>query len=406
MAADIDGETLVAALDQVAGPDHDVVEDVSLDGGRVHISADLGGYAPDVAEDIGERLRKAALSQPGVDSVGLDDGRTPGAAPGVALGQVDHVVAVGSAKGGVGKTTVATQLARALAADHEVGLFDADVYGPNVPEVLGVEGPVETTPDGRAAPQVAAGLEVMSVGLVSEDDAPLAWRGAMAHDALTELLGDTAWSGLDVLVLDLPPGTGDIVLTTLQEVAVDSAVLVSTPAPTALDDTRRSAELFAENDVPVAGVVANMAGFVCEECGTAHDLFDDGDPGSRLDLPVLAELPFDGSMRDVEGTPPEPVRRLGDAVASAVTHEGIDVPASALDLRDVPRPMRAEQALAELRGHAGEAPFVVLTDRHPDPLAARLAAGVDGPDDPAAAFADVRTERRGSDTWVLALEGV
>jgi len=156
--------------------------------------------------------------------------------------------------------------------------------------VIGASGPVYSDDDGNPVPVDAGGLEVMSMALLS-DDGPLAWRGAMAHAALSDLFETTAWSGPDTVVVDMPPGTGDVALTTLQEVPVDGVVLVTTPFHAAVSDTGRALELFEENDVPVLGVVSNMGEFVCDECGTPHNLFGGDDPIEALDMPILAELP-------------------------------------------------------------------------------------------------------------------
>ncbi|MFB6156699.1 MAG: P-loop NTPase [Haloferacaceae archaeon] len=384
--------------------DAGTVRDLTVEDGEVGVVADLAGADPAAAEETVEAVRRAALSVPGVEAATVErvdghGGHGPGggAEDRLPLDGVDRVVAVASAKGGVGKTTVAVGLARALsAAGRDVGLFDADVYGPNVPDLLDVAGPVEATDDGRARPVTADGIGALSVGLVAED-APVAWRGSMAHEAVTELLGDAAWD-CDTLVLDLPPGTGDVVLTTLQSVAVDGAVLVTTPYPTALGDTARSASLFEENGVPVLGAVANMDGFVCEACGHDHDLFPEGDVAEALDLPLLARLPFSSALRDGD---PAAFADLATAVAERLDEvdAGAAVPPDALDLRGMPPRARHEAARAEFAALDPGEDFAVVTDHDPRPLLGPLAeaAGRAGP----AAFPDPTVRRRGPDAWLL-----
>ncbi|MFB6304608.1 MAG: P-loop NTPase [Haloferacaceae archaeon] len=397
-----------AAVAEVSDPDlgasvldAGTVTDLTVEDGAVSARVDLAGADPAAAEETVEAVRRAALSVPGVESASVDrvDGEDAPVEGRVSLPGVDRVVAVASAKGGVGKTTVAVGLARALAAaGREVGLFDADVYGPNVPDLLGVEGPVEATDGGRARPvETDDGVGTLSVGLVA-NDAPVAWRGSMAHEAVTELLGDAAWD-CETLVLDLPPGTGDVVLTTLQSVPVDGAVLVTTPYPTALGDTARSASLFAENGVPVLGAVANMDGFVCEECGTAHDLFPEGDVGSALDLPLLADLPFSPDLR---GGDPDAFADLAAAVEERlgeVEEAGPAVPPDAIDLRGMPPRARHETAREEFAALDPGESFAVVNDHDPRPLLGLLAeaAGRDGPD----AFPDPAVRRPAPDAWVL-----
>ncbi|NHN61580.1 MULTISPECIES: P-loop NTPase [Halorussus] len=438
MAEDIQAR-VEAAVAEVEDPDFGasvvdagLVTDVAVADGVVTVSMDLSGAAPGDAEDVAEAVRREAFEVPGVEQVRVESDLAGGESGEVdefhrghghdssagahsrgadlSLPEVDHVVAVGSAKGGVGKTTVATHLARALAHEYDVGLFDADIHGPNVPDLVGVEGPVEATDDGRAAPAEVDGMQVMSVGLVA-NDAPLAWRGAMAHDALTELLGDTAWTGRDVLVVDLPPGTGDVVLTTLQEVPVSGAVLVTTPFPTSLGDTGRSAALFEENGVLMVGAVVNMAGFACEECGHDHELYGDADPEAELGVDVLAELPFDRGLQSPEtersdaAARPGPIADVADAVADFLESDDagpVSVPDSALDVRGLPPRIRHEQVGEEFRAlDPGEA-FYVVNDHDPSPLAEML-AGEHAEGSADEAFDACEVHRRAPDEWVLEL---
>lgn len=375
-----DTESITAALRTVTDPDvgsevvsSGLVTDVTVDGDAVTLSVELAGLDPEVAEETVEEMRGEVLSLSGVSTVRVDgadlDDRTEGTDVGI---DADRIIAVASAKGGVGKSTVATAMARGLARRGEaIGVFDADIYGPNVPRLLDAEGPVVATDDGHAVPVDAAGLEVMSLGLL-ENDAPIAWRGAMAHEALLDLLTDTAWNGLDTLVVDLPPGTGDIVLTTLQEVPVDGVVLVTTPYPTAIEDTGRSATLFEEHGIPILGAVANMDGFTCPSCGDAHDLFDH-EAIEELDLPVLAELPFDTSLRDPTGSIPDRIDELAERVQRGLTEAGLEVPDSVLDVRDLPGAVPNELVAEEFAALEGGEELWIRTDRDPETVLSALA---------------------------------
>jgi ATP-binding protein involved in chromosome partitioning len=192
-----------------------------------------------------------------------------------------------------------------------VGLFDADVYGPNVPRMLGAdEDPDVTTVDGedRIEPPTAHGIELMSVGLLIDEDDPVVWRGPVAQNTLTDLFTDVSWGSLDYLVVDLPPGTGDVQLTVLQHLPVTGTVVVTTPQSVAVDDTRRGVQMFGEYRTNVLGVVENMSGFVCPSCGDRHEVF--GEDGGRsladaVDVPYLGSLPLDPADRqgDDDGRP-------------------------------------------------------------------------------------------------------
>jgi ATP-binding protein involved in chromosome partitioning len=228
------------------------------------------------------------------------------------LPRVRNVVAVGAGKGGVGKSTVAANLALALAADGaRVGILDADVYGPSIPTMLGLSGRPDS-PDGKAIePMRAHGIEAMSIGLLVEDDTPMIWRGPMATSALTQLLEHTLWggdAGLDYLVVDLPPGTGDIQLTLAQKIPVAGAVVVTTPQDVATLDARKALKMFAKVEVPVLGLVENMAVHVCSNCGHAEHVFGQGG-GARMaeayGVPLLGSLPLELAIREQgdAGTP-------------------------------------------------------------------------------------------------------
>ena len=225
------------------------------------------------------------------------------------LPHVRNIIAVGSGKGGVGKSTTAVNLALALAAEGlAVGVLDADVYGPSVPMMLGLSGRPDS-PDGKTIePMRAHGIEAMSIGLLVDQDAPMIWRGPMATSALTQLLTDTRWGDLDVLVVDLPPGTGDIQLTMAQKIPVAGAVIVTTPQDIATLDARKALKMFEKLDIAVLGLVENMAVHVCSNCGHAEHIFGEGGAGrmsEQYGVPVLGSLPLEIGIREQgdAGTP-------------------------------------------------------------------------------------------------------
>jgi ATP-binding protein involved in chromosome partitioning len=239
------------------------------------------------------------------------------------LPNVRNIIAVGSGKGGVGKSTVAVNLALALAADGaKVGVLDADIYGPSVPLMLGLTGRPDS-PDGKTIePMHAHGVEAMSIGLLVDQDTPMIWRGPMATSALTQLLTETRWGGsegLDYLILDLPPGTGDIQLTMAQKIPVAGAVVVTTPQDVATLDARKALKMFEKVEVPVLGLVENMAVHVCSNCGHAEHVFGEGG-GQRMaaqyGVPLLGSLPLDVRVRE-QGDAGVPIVIADEASASA-----------------------------------------------------------------------------------------
>ncbi len=219
------------------------------------------------------------------------------------LPQVANVIAVASGKGGVGKSTVAANLALALAAlGARAGLLDADVYGPSMPRMMGLQGERPTTVDGKTLdPPRGHGVPVMSIGFLVDADQPMAWRGPMATQALAQMLGDTRWGELDYLVVDMPPGTGDIQLTLAQRVPVSGAVIVTTPQEIALLDARKGLQMFRKVGVPVLGIVENMGLHRCPACGHESHIFDAGGGralAERYGTALLGELPLDGRIRE------------------------------------------------------------------------------------------------------------
>jgi ATP-binding protein involved in chromosome partitioning len=245
------------------------------------------------------------------------------------LPRIRNIIAVGSGKGGVGKSTTAVNLALALAADGaRVGVLDADVYGPSVPAMLGLSGRPDS-PDGKSiTPMRAHGVEAMSIGLLVDQDTPMIWRGPMATSALTQLLGDTLWGGdegLDYLVVDLPPGTGDIQLTLAQKIPVAGAVIVTTPQDVATLDARKALKMFEKVEVAVLGLVENMAVHVCSHCGHAEHLFGEGGGGrmaAQYGLPLLGSLPLELAIRE-QGDAGVPVVASAPASAAAEAYRAL-----------------------------------------------------------------------------------
>ncbi|MDZ3798594.1 MAG: iron-sulfur cluster carrier protein ApbC [Xanthomonadales bacterium] len=215
--------------------------------------------------------------------------------------RIRNVIAVGSGKGGVGKSTTAVNLALALQRlGAKVGVLDADVYGPSVPAMLGLSGRPESPDNKSIEPLRAFGVEAMSIGLLVDVDAPMIWRGPMATSALTQLFNDTRWDDLDYLLVDLPPGTGDIQLTLAQKIPVAGAVIVTTPQEIATLDARKALKMFEKVNVPVLGIVENMAVHVCSNCGHAEHLFGQGGGeamAAQYGVPLLGSLPLDLRIR-------------------------------------------------------------------------------------------------------------
>jgi ATP-binding protein involved in chromosome partitioning len=220
-----------------------------------------------------------------------------GAIPGVA-----NIIAVASGKGGVGKSTTAVNLALALKGlGLEVGVLDADIYGPSMPRLLGIKGKPQQLRDNKLEPMQAYGMKIMSMGFLVDEETPMIWRGPMVMSALSQMLKDVAWGDLDVLVVDLPPGTGDAQLTMAQQVPLAGAVIVSTPQDLALIDARKGLNMFRKVDVPVLGIVENMSTFICPHCGERSDIFGHGGARSeaeRLGVPFLGEVPLTMEVRE------------------------------------------------------------------------------------------------------------
>jgi len=283
------------------------VQKCLIEGDRAAISVELGLPAATLREPLAEAIRERAKAAAGVSQVDVTVEANI-AAHGVQrnlkpLPGVRNVIAVASGKGGVGKSTTAVNLALALAAEGaRVGILDADIYGPSIPLMMGLAGKSPSSDDGQSLnPLEAHGVEVMSIGFLIEADQPMVWRGPMVTQALNQMLRQTHWDDLDYLVVDMPPGTGDIQLTLSQQVPVSGAVIVTTPQDIALLDARRGLQMFRKVSIPVLGIVENMSTHICTQCGHEEPLFGSGG-GARMaadyDVDLLGQLPLERSIRE------------------------------------------------------------------------------------------------------------
>lgn len=337
------------ALSRIPGPDGSgdiislgLVSDVFVSDGRVAFSITVPADRAQQMEPLRLAAETAVKAVPGVEKamVALTAERRPGAGPapasqaqahshshGHAHGHspaqpaaparapqaqgagpakagvpgVAHIIAVASGKGGVGKSTTTANLALAMKANGlRVGVLDADIYGPSVPRLFGVSGRPEPVSGRIIKPLEGHGLKVMSIGFMVEEDTPMIWRGPMVMSALTQMLREVAWGELDVLVVDMPPGTGDAQLTMAQQVPLSGAVIVSTPQDLALIDARKGLNMFRRVDVPVLGIIENMSYFIAPDTGKRYDIFGHGGAkaeAERLNLPFLGEVPLDMDIR-------------------------------------------------------------------------------------------------------------
>jgi ATP-binding protein involved in chromosome partitioning len=298
--------SILEALKVVRDPDlnRDIVslkfvKNVRIDGGAVRFVIELTTPACPVKDQMRDQARAAVSALPGVTSVDVemtaqvraaapDGGKTP--VPGVK-----NIIAVGAGKGGVGKTTVAVNLAIALSqSGGRVAMIDGDIYGPNVPIMLGIQ--TQLTTDGqKIIPAEQYGIQLVSMAFLTGDDAPVIWRGPMLHGAIQQFFREVRWDRIDYLIVDMPPGTGDVALSLSQTVPVSGAVVVTTPQTVSLADTRRAVRMYQKLNVPTLGLVENMSHFVCPGCGVESDIFGKGG-GQRLaeelSLPFLGRIPI------------------------------------------------------------------------------------------------------------------
>jgi ATP-binding protein involved in chromosome partitioning len=328
-----------------------MVHDVAIEGGRVRVDLRPGTDRHEVLTQLGRAVEAAVRGVPGVTDAEVrfaraEEGRGADPFAGrAALPGIAHVVAVASAKGGVGKSTVAANLAVALArGGRRAGLLDADVYGPSVPIMFGTDARPTPAPGKRIRPLERHGIALMSMGFFLDETSPVIWRGPIVMGIVRQFLRDVDWGSLDVLVVDLPPGTGDAPLTLVQQVPVSGGVIVTTPQDVALLDVGRGMAMFAQVNTPVLGVVENMSGYVCPRCGTEDPVFGRGG-GERLaeraGVPLLARIPLlpavraagDAGTPIVAAEPDHPASRAFADVAARVLER-----LEALAPRDAARP--------------------------------------------------------------------
>ncbi len=274
-----------------------------LSGSTAKIELQLGFPAKGIVAELEEAIRgliSAEILELNVVSKITAHGVQRSLKP---LANVKNIIAIASGKGGVGKSTTAVNLALALAAEGaSVGVLDADIYGPSQPLMLGLAGERPTSTDGQSMqPLTAHGIQVMSIGFLIDPDQPMVWRGPMVTSALNQLLNQTQWQDLDYLIVDMPPGTGDIQLTLSQQVPVSGAVIVTTPQDIALLDARKGLQMFRKVSVPILGIVENMSTHICSECGHEEPIFGSGGGESMaadFDVELIGSLPLDLSIRE------------------------------------------------------------------------------------------------------------
>jgi ATP-binding protein involved in chromosome partitioning len=362
-------ERVLDALKHVKGPNLSddivslgLVSEIVIRGGKVYFAISVDPARASELEGLRRAAEQAVKELPGVEAVAVtltadrEAGSPPaggngararaapaspvargaaqaarhrtGAIPGVA-----NIVAVASGKGGVGKSTTAVNIALGLQASGlKVGVLDADIYGPSMPRLLGIKGRPQQIAGDKLAPMEAYGLKVMSMGFLVDEETPMIWRGPMVMSALSQMLKDVAWGELDVLVVDMPPGTGDAQLTMAQQVPLAGAIIVSTPQDLALIDARKGLNMFRKVDVPVLGIVENMSTFICPHCGAPTDIFAHGGAQSeaeRLGVPFLGEVPLTVAIREtsdagkpvVASDPKSPAAEAYRAIANAAWAE-------------------------------------------------------------------------------------
>jgi ATP-binding protein involved in chromosome partitioning len=327
-------DDVLAALAKVASPqgqkltDSGTLSDVVVTDGKVFFSISVDAGAVKEWESVRARAEAATRAVPGVQSVlvaltaerasgvgGTAPQRRPQMPPGAArpreggtapspagIPGVTSIIAVASGKGGVGKSTTAVNLALGLRdLGLKVGILDADIYGPSMPKLLAIREKPQTIGGNRLKPIERHGMQVMSIGFLIEEETPMIWRGPMVMSALTQMLREVEWGTLDVMVVDMPPGTGDAQLTMAQQVPLKGAVIVSTPQDLALIDARRGIAMFRRVNVPVLGIVENMSTFICPHCGERSDIFGHGGAraeAERLGVPFLGEVPLHMDIRE------------------------------------------------------------------------------------------------------------
>jgi ATP-binding protein involved in chromosome partitioning len=281
------------------------VKNIKIDGTKVAVDVEVTSSAPEVAQQIVEEAT-AELKTAGASDVAISINAPKMPRESSSHGkniapQVKNFVMISSGKGGVGKSTTSVNLAIALAQQgKKVGLLDADIYGPNIPRMMGLEGVKPEIEGQKVIPLKAYGIEMMSMGSLMDEGSALIWRGAMIMKAIEQFLRDILWSELDCLIIDMPPGTGDAQLSLAQSVPVTAGITVTTPQMVSLDDSRRSLDMFKKLNIPIAGIVENMSGFIAPDTGVEYDIFGKGttEPMAKeFDTKIIAQIPIEPSVR-------------------------------------------------------------------------------------------------------------
>jgi ATP-binding protein involved in chromosome partitioning len=311
--ADVSQLQVETALKEIADPylEKDLVaagavKNIAVDGGTVTVDIELGYPCEGIAGKLGSDIRQKLEGISGVSNATVNVGWKiaphavqKGLKP---MKGVKNIIAVASGKGGVGKSTTSVNLALALAAEGaSVGILDADIYGPSQPRMLGVHGKPESKDGKSLEPMENYGVQAMSIGFLIDEDTPMIWRGPMVTQALEQLLNDTRWRELDYLIIDMPPGTGDIQLTLSQRIPVSGAVIVTTPQDIALLDARKGLKMFEKVEVPILGIVENMSIHICSKCGHEEHIFGEGGGQKMSDdygVDFLGALPLDIKIRE------------------------------------------------------------------------------------------------------------
>jgi len=347
-------EAVLERLSSIKGPDFEgdivsrgLVSEIFIADGKVFFSITVPAKRAKELEPLRAAAEKAVKEIPGVKGamvaltaekegggMGTEPSRKPEPRPApsprssqkAGIPGVEKIIAVASGKGGVGKSTTAVNLAMALAGEGlKVGILDADIYGPSMPRLLGLTGKPEMVDSKTLKPMEAYGVKVMSIGFLVEEEAPMIWRGPMVMSALRQMMRDVAWGELDLMVVDMPPGTGDAQLTMAQQVPLAGAVIVSTPQDLALIDARKGLNMFRKVDVPLLGIVENMSYFIAPDTGKRYDIFGHGGArteAERLDVPFLGEVPLTMDVRELSDAG-RPVVVSNPEGAQAQTYQAI-----------------------------------------------------------------------------------
>lgn len=307
-----------------------MIRDVKVQGGKVSFKLMLTTMACPLKKELEANSINAVKAIPGVTDVTLTTGaevpKSKGLPNKAPIPGVKNTIAIASGKGGVGKSTVAVNLALALAkTGAKVGILDADVFGPSLPTMMGLHEPLNATPQERLVPLEKWGMKLVSVGFMLDEETPLIWRGPLVMQLVRQLLTGVEWGELDYLVIDLPPGTGDVQLTLVQTIPLTGAVIVTTPQDVALIDARRAIKMFHEVKVPVMGIIENMSFFSCPHCGKKSEIFSHGGgekTSERYQVPLLGKIPIDIAIRE-GGDTGNPIVEAAPESANAKTFSDI-----------------------------------------------------------------------------------